>query len=161
MIEFQAEQATTVYDLAALEKVPSAALLHLNDIRANIVESGSFCAPLPCKIAIVDSRTSANNFVDSLGDITYTQFWSWNDYMDPNNLHPGETVCVGYVAASSRSKTFLTDVIDLQEAHTDLPPFLKPTIRWILKQRKRRVTILSDAAHISLDIPKLRPFRRH
>ncbi|KAI7495045.1 hypothetical protein KC367_g7660 [Hortaea werneckii] len=102
MIEFQAEQATTVYDLAALEKVPSAALLHLNDIRANIVESGSFCAPLPRKIAIVDSRTSANNFVDSLGDITYTQFWSWNDYMDPNNLHPGETVCVGPPGGSYR-----------------------------------------------------------
>ncbi|KAI6878955.1 hypothetical protein KC360_g8998 [Hortaea werneckii] len=101
-IEFQAEQATTVYDLAALEKVSSAALLHLNDIRANIVESGSFCAPLPCKIAIVDSRTSANNFVDSLGDITYTQFWSWNDYMDPNNLHPGEIVCVGPPGGSYR-----------------------------------------------------------
>lgn len=110
MIEFQSEQATTVYDLAAVNKVPSAALLHLNVIGVNNVESGSYCAPLPCEIAIIDSRTGANNFVDSLGDITYTQFWSWNDYMEPNNLLPGEVVCVGYVATSSRSKTFLIDV---------------------------------------------------
>ncbi|RMY32967.1 hypothetical protein D0866_06242 [Hortaea werneckii] len=95
MIEFQEETAMTVDDLAVMNKVPSAALLHLNKIRVNHVESGSYCAPLPCEIAIIDSSTGANRFVDSLGIITYTQFWSWNDYMEPRNLRPGETVCVG------------------------------------------------------------------
>ncbi|RMZ02151.1 hypothetical protein D0860_07327 [Hortaea werneckii] len=38
MIEFQSEQATTVYDLAAVNRVPSAALLHLNVIGNDYME---------------------------------------------------------------------------------------------------------------------------
>lgn len=136
----------TVDDLAVVNKVASAALLHLNDIRVNHVESGSYCAPLPCEIAIIESRAGAKNFVDSLGNITYTQFWSWNDYMEPKNLRPGETVFVGYVATSSRSKSLLIDGIVLQEAPTDLPRFLEPYIQYDLYQRKQKFITLSGTA---------------
>ncbi|RMY56732.1 hypothetical protein D0865_03497 [Hortaea werneckii] len=146
MIEFQEETAMTVDDLAVVNKVASAALLHLNDIRVNHVESGSYCAPLPCEIAIIESRAGAKNFVDSLGNITYTQFWSWNDYMEPKNLRPGETVFVGYVATSSRSKSLLIDGIVLQEAPTDLPRFLEPYIQYDLYQRKQKFITLSGTA---------------
>ncbi|RMX98022.1 hypothetical protein D0868_10327 [Hortaea werneckii] len=81
--------ATTVYDLAINYKAPSAALLHLNAVRANHIESGSYCAPLPCEVTMITSRTGAENLIQSFGNITVTQFWAWNDYMDPKNLRPG------------------------------------------------------------------------
>lgn len=107
-IEYQSDDATTADDLAATNNVPSAALLHLNSMMMYSVGSGSYCAPLACEATIVggEDPTSANNFVDHHGNITLTQFWAWNTYMDPKNLRPEEVVCIGYVCSAAIVKQY-------------------------------------------------------
>jgi hypothetical protein len=62
-----------------------------------MVKSGSYCAPLACQVAVIQGRDpiSANNYVDQHDNITLTQFWAWNTYMDPNALKPGDVICIG------------------------------------------------------------------
>lgn len=86
---------TTANDLALANNVPTAALTALNSISWNAVSSGSYCAPEPCQVAIINQTTSAQNYVASNPDISDTQFWAWNNYMDSKNLITGEIVCVG------------------------------------------------------------------
>lgn len=97
MIDYQSADTTTANVLAIANNVPTAAVLHLNSVRLNLVYSGSYCAPLACQIATIEGQdpTSANNFVDRYDNITLTQFWAWNNYMEPNNLQPGDVVCIG------------------------------------------------------------------
>lgn len=99
-IDYQSDQPITVDDLALINNVPSAALFHLNkDIGVNTASSGSYCAPSPCQIVVIGGQdpTSANNFVDKYDNISLTQFWLWNNYMEPNNMRPAEVVCIGCV----------------------------------------------------------------
>lgn len=104
VIEYQSNQQTTVDALALTNSVPSAALLHLNLLRADHVESGSYCAPSSCQVTVIggENPTSANNFVQDHGNMSLTQFWAWNMYMDPSNMRPDEVVCVGYFWESCR-----------------------------------------------------------
>jgi hypothetical protein len=97
MIEHRSDQLTTGDALALANNVPSAAILYLNDVMAYRIEPGSYCAPLPCEVAVIDGQeaTSANNFVDRFDNITLTQFWAWNLYMNSKNLRPGEIMCIG------------------------------------------------------------------
>ncbi|KUI60197.1 hypothetical protein VP1G_07396 [Cytospora mali] len=87
---------TTANDLALENNVATAALMALNDqISWNSIPAGSYCAPSSCQVAIVNETTSATNYVDLYDNVTATQFWQWNNYMEPKNLIEGEVVCVG------------------------------------------------------------------
>lgn len=86
---------TTANDLALSNNVPTAALISLNAISWNAVSHGSYCAPEPCQVAVINQTTSAQNYVASNPGISETQFWAWNNYMDSRNLITGEVVCVG------------------------------------------------------------------
>ncbi|KAI1115461.1 hypothetical protein F5Y14DRAFT_460583 [Nemania sp. NC0429] len=85
----------TANDLAFTNNVSTAALIALNSISWNSVSPGSYCAPEPCQVAVVNHTTSAQNYVALNSGISETQFWAWNNYMDSNNLITGEIVCVG------------------------------------------------------------------
>lgn len=87
--------STTANALALANNVPTAALMGLNAISWNIVPAGSYCAPESCQVAVVNQTTGVQSFVASYGNITETQFWTWNNYMDSKNLIEGEVVCVG------------------------------------------------------------------
>lgn len=99
VLQYQSDNPITPDAFALLNNVPTAALVHLNPTRQDVLSPGDYCAPLPCTVAVIDSSESmsANNFVDSLDNITLTQFWSWNNYMDSKSLQPGEIVCIGCV----------------------------------------------------------------
>lgn len=74
MIGYQADEVTTVDALALAKNVPSAAISHLNSVMIFNVESGSCCAPLACRVAIIggDNATSADNYVGEYDNITLT-----------------------------------------------------------------------------------------
>lgn len=88
---------TTANDLALENNVATAALMALNDeFSWSSNPAGSYCAPSSCQVAVVNETTSATNYVDLYyGNVTATQFWQWNGYMDPKNLIEGEFVCIG------------------------------------------------------------------
>ncbi|KUI66076.1 hypothetical protein VM1G_02487 [Cytospora mali] len=87
---------TTANDLALENNVATAALLALNNqISWNSIPAGSYCAPASCQVAIINETTSATNYVGLYDNVTATQFWQWNNYMEPKNLVEGEVVCVG------------------------------------------------------------------
>ncbi|KAK5739014.1 hypothetical protein LTR17_005532 [Elasticomyces elasticus] len=85
----------TTNQLASMYRVPTAALLNLNEISRMVASPGSYCAPESCDIAIVNVTTSAVNLVALYDNITETQFWTWNVYMEAKNLIAGDVVCVG------------------------------------------------------------------
>lgn len=67
----------------------------MNDISNVPVGSNPLCAPLACELAIVNQLTSAPNFVSTQSSLTLFQFLQWNPYINPEDMGPGEAVCVG------------------------------------------------------------------
>lgn len=83
--------------MALANNIPTAALLELNSglVSWGSVAAGSYCAPEPCQVAIVNETIGAPSYTEFYSNITETQFWSWNNYMDSKNLIMGEIVCIG------------------------------------------------------------------
>lgn len=87
---------TTANSLALENSVTTAALMALNgQLAGNSIPAGSYCAPSSCQVAIVNETTSATNYVDLYDNVTATQFWLCNPYMDSKNLVEGDLVCIG------------------------------------------------------------------
>lgn len=75
--------------------VPSASFVEMNDVFCNRVDNGTYCLPLSCDVAVVNTTMNPYSFVDRYDNITYTQFITWNTYVDHRTLRTGEVVCVG------------------------------------------------------------------
>ncbi len=86
-------------DAFALQyNIPSAALEDLNDnVDCNGLEDITICAPLLCQVRVVDdiTRSSPQQFIQDMGNLTLTQFMSWNPSAGMRNLQYGEVVCIG------------------------------------------------------------------
>ncbi|PSK36695.1 hypothetical protein B9Z65_1878 [Elsinoe australis] len=88
-----------VDQLAFKYNVTSAGLIDLNtQMSQTSIENGTYCAPLSCKIAMVQSNVGASRFLANhpeYGAITLSQFLAWNPSAYALQLRAGEYVCIG------------------------------------------------------------------
>ena len=91
--------APSLYEFSLQHNVSSAGLAEYNpDINSNGLDNGTYCAPLSCNIAMVDSDVGGPQFLDNhpeFGAITISQFLAWNPSAIASQLTRGDYVCIG------------------------------------------------------------------